>query len=263
MKYFILNGPTASGKSILMDYLMGENSDFLEPVRSFTTRPMRPREQDGDKYYFITPQQYVEMLTESQVVEQIKYLDFYYGVSAGELKRIASSGKNGLAIMTLEGVRKLKQNVGYHKVISIFLYRDLSAITQTITNSPLGEQEKPLRIDLARHEMRDISTCDHVVYNTGSLAQAAGQLLDIIKKEINTHPLEMDILPGQRYRHYQGGTYEIVTGLAEHTETASPMVIYRDVQTGALYARPYELFCGRKVWPPVHGKLINRFELIE
>lgn len=263
MKYFVLNGPTASGKSILMDYLLSENSDFLEPIRSFTTRPVRPGEQDGDKYYFITSQQYVEMLRNGLVAEQIKYLDCYYGVSVQELQRVAATGKNGMAIMTLEGVRQLKQNVGYHKVISIFLYRDLSAIAQAIGRSPLSEPEKAQRIELARREMRDISTCDHVVYNTSSLAEAARQLLDIIKREINSHPLEMEILPGQRYRHYQGGIYEIVTELAEHTETASPMVVYRDVETGTLYARPYEIFCGRKVWPPVHGKLIDRYERVE
>jgi hypothetical protein len=40
------------------------------------------------------------------------------------------------------------------------------------------------------------------------------------------------------------------------------MVIYRSMKTGQLYARPYELFCGKKEWPPSHGSIVNRFELI-
>ena len=45
-----------------------------------------------------------------------------------------------------------------------------------------------------------------------------------------------------RYRHYKGGEYEVV-GVARHSETLEPVVIYRTLynQTG-LWVRPYAMF---------------------
>lgn len=53
-----------------------------------------------------------------------------------------------------------------------------------------------------------------------------------------------DAKPG-RYRHYKGGEYEVV-GVARHSETLEPLVIYRPLynQTG-LWARPHAMFFGQ------------------
>lgn len=263
MKYFLLNGPTAAGKTTLLEYLLSESGDYLEPIVSFTTRAPRAEEQNGKDYYFITREQYLELKTNDRIVERIKYLDNNYGVTRQELQRVEATRKNGIAVMTVAGIRKLKQNVDYQKVISIFVYRDLSDIFQSIKVMGYPEAETARRMELARREMRDITTCDYVVYNTGSLAQANQQLTAIIKKEINSQALKMEIHPGQKYRHFSGETCEIVCGLAEHTETLSPMVVYRSDRTGLLYARPYEIFCGKKEWPPNRGHVVPRFELIQ
>lgn len=263
MKYFILNGPTASGKSMLMQYILHENNDCLEPVVSFTTRAPRPGKQHGKDYYFISSDKYLELRTNNQIVEQVKYLDWDYGVTRDELQRVENTRKNGIAIMNLYGIRKLKRNVGYQKVISVFIYRDLSAINQSIKEMNISEVEANRRMEMAKQEMREITACDHVIYNTGSLVDANQQLLNIIKKEINTRPLERKIVQGQKYRHFDGELCEIVNELAEDTETVNPMVIYRDLKSGLLYARPYELFCSKKEWPPKSGTMVNRFELVE
>jgi len=45
-----------------------------------------------------------------------------------------------------------------------------------------------------------------------------------------------------RYRHYKGGEYEVV-GVARHSETLEPLVLYRPLynETG-LWVRPYAMF---------------------
>lgn len=45
-------------------------------------------------------------------------------------------------------------------------------------------------------------------------------------------------VPGQKYQHYKGGIYEIVS-MAAHTETAEQMVVYKSVNFGTVYVRPY------------------------
>lgn len=260
MKFFILNGPTASGKSAIMGYIMIQNNDYLEQIVSFTTRPRRTGERHGKDYYFISSDDYLELKKDGRVVEETKFLEWRYGVSIGELDRVENTMKNGLSIMNLHGIRQMKRSIGYQKVVSIFIYRDLIEIEKSIREMQISPAETTKRLEMAKKEMQDISSCDHVVYNTGSLAEACQQLKDIMKKEINSRPLERQIKAGQRYRHFSGECCEIVAELAEHTETVSPMVVYRSLKTGLLYTRPYEIFFSKKEWPPGSNVIINRFE---
>jgi hypothetical protein len=45
-----------------------------------------------------------------------------------------------------------------------------------------------------------------------------------------------------RYRHFKGGEYEVI-GIARHSETDEPMVVYRALYgEGGLWVRPYAMF---------------------
>jgi hypothetical protein len=48
-------------------------------------------------------------------------------------------------------------------------------------------------------------------------------------------------LPGKVYKHYKGGTYEIIS-MALHTETQERLVVYKSLNFGSVYVRPYEIW---------------------
>lgn len=51
----------------------------------------------------------------------------------------------------------------------------------------------------------------------------------------------MDLKPG-KYRHFKGGEYELV-GIAKHSETLEPMVVYRALYgDGGLWVRPASMW---------------------
>ena len=65
-------------------------------------------------------------------------------------------------------------------------------------------------------------------------------------------------LPG-RYRHFKGGEYEVL-GVARHSETQEPLVVYRplDNDTG-LWVRPLSMFLEVVEH---EGKFVSRFQLM-
>ena len=67
------------------------------------------------------------------------------------------------------------------------------------------------------------------------------------------------IKPG-RYRHFKGNEYEVV-GIAKHSETLEPMVVYRALYgEGGLWVRPAAM------WNEIvtrNGKSFPRFERID
>ena len=68
----------------------------------------------------------------------------------------------------------------------------------------------------------------------------------------------MEIKPG-RYRHFKGGEYQVI-GLAKHSETGEPMVVYRALYgEGGLWVRPEAMFLDTM---ERDGKVFNRFEFI-
>ena len=48
-------------------------------------------------------------------------------------------------------------------------------------------------------------------------------------------------LPRQRYKHYKGGTYEVIT-LATHTENKEILVVYKSINFGSTYVRPLDIW---------------------
>lgn len=49
-------------------------------------------------------------------------------------------------------------------------------------------------------------------------------------------------IPAGRYRHYKGNEYEVI-GIAKHSETLAPMVVYRALYgEGGIWVRPAEMW---------------------
>lgn len=50
--------------------------------------------------------------------------------------------------------------------------------------------------------------------------------------------------PLGRYRHYKGGDYEVI-GIARHSETQEPLVVYRPLYNASgWWVRPHAMFFG-------------------
>jgi len=65
--------------------------------------------------------------------------------------------------------------------------------------------------------------------------------------------------PG-RYRHYKGNDYEVI-GIARHSETEEPLVVYRKLYGDrSLWVRPLDMFLEQV---EVEGRQVPRFELLE
>jgi hypothetical protein len=72
-----------------------------------------------------------------------------------------------------------------------------------------------------------------------------------------SHPLPAP-RPGL-YRHYKGKEYQVL-GLAHHTETMAPLVVYQALYgERGWWVRPHAMFCETVV---VNGEVVPRFALV-
>jgi hypothetical protein len=77
------------------------------------------------------------------------------------------------------------------------------------------------------------------------------------------HERPVDPLPSIQpgvYRHYKGQRYQVY-GVARHSETLEPVVVYRPLYgEGALWVRPHEMFTGQV---QLNGVSVERFALVD
>ena len=63
-----------------------------------------------------------------------------------------------------------------------------------------------------------------------------------------------------KYRHYKGNEYQVI-GIAKHSETTEPMVVYKALYgDGGLWVRPLSMW---NETVEVNGVLHKRFEYID
>ena len=63
-----------------------------------------------------------------------------------------------------------------------------------------------------------------------------------------------------RYRHYKGGEYEVI-GVARHSETLEPLVVYRPLYNATgWWVRPHAMFFGSV---EIEGMAVARFQRVE
>lgn len=66
--------------------------------------------------------------------------------------------------------------------------------------------------------------------------------------------------PPGRYRHHKGGEYEVV-GVARHSETLEPLVVYRPLYNATgLWVRPYAMFFEEV---EIDGRFVPRFARVD
>lgn len=76
--------------------------------------------------------------------------------------------------------------------------------------------------------------------------------------------MPQEIKPG-KYQHYKGNYYDVI-GVAHHSETLEPLVVYKalyespEFGNNALWVRPLPMFVENI---KVEGKLMPRFKYIE
>lgn len=97
----ILVGKAASGKDHLKKRI--EERGFKSGV-SYTTRPPRPTEKEGEDYYFVTDERFDQILESGEMLEWMEFNGWKYGLSIEEFEKadVMIMSKDGLDILPKE-----------------------------------------------------------------------------------------------------------------------------------------------------------------
>lgn len=178
---YIVSAPSGGGKTTILKRVMSYFPDIRFSI-SYTTRPPRSGERDGEDYHFITPQQFQEMVEKGAFAEWAEVLGNRYGSSLDSLQKSRSQGVDLILDIDSQGARQIEERFDGGVFIFI-LPPSLEALEQRLNARKVDGQEViQFRMAQARDEMKQARWYDYIIVND-RIDEAAEQLKSIIIAE--------------------------------------------------------------------------------
>lgn len=185
-KIFILSAPSGTGKSTIIRELMKDSSNNLEFSISATSRAPRGGETHGKEYYFLTLEQFNNLIDEGEFVEwEEVYEGTKYGTLRSEIERITDSGKNVIMDIDVKGALNIKRQFGSEAIALFILPPSLRELEMRLrSRNTDSEDSLKHRLEKAEYEMSFADQFDHRVIND-FLSDAVGKVSAVIHEFID------------------------------------------------------------------------------
>ena len=177
---FIISGPSGVGKGTILAEVLKRLDDISVSV-SVTTRKPRQGEIDGVSYYFITDEQFDDLIKNDGLYEYVRTLDKAYGTPKQPVIDKLNQGKDVILEIETFGAETIRKTT---ECVSIFIAPPSMSVLKSRlcergTETP--EQIKK-RLDKCVNEIDCIGYYDYVVIND-VLSQCAEEVVGIITAE--------------------------------------------------------------------------------
>ncbi|MDY0135971.1 MAG: guanylate kinase [Thiomicrospira sp.] len=115
---YIISAPSGAGKTSLVAKLI--DHDLLIRVSvSTTTRPMRPGEQHGVNYFFVSEAEFESKIAAGEFLEHAKVFNNYYGTSKTSVIQQLNAGQDVILEIDWQGAQQVRQI--FPDAVSIFI----------------------------------------------------------------------------------------------------------------------------------------------
>lgn len=199
---FTVSAPSGAGKTSLVKALVDSDSQVTVSV-SHTTRPMRPGEQDGVNYHFVSRDEFVEMLNRNAFLEHAQVFDNFYGTSREWVQQTLAAGCDVILEIDWQGAAQVRRLMP--ETVGIFILPpSQQALRERLTGRGQDEQSViDRRMEQAIDEMSHYVEADYLVIND-NFDEALYELRAIVNAQ------------RQRLQHQQERHGELLQALLKH-----------------------------------------------
>jgi len=175
----IVSGPSATGKSTLIERLLAEKGWPLRLSVSVTTRAARPSERDGVHYHFWTRDRFEHEIRADGFLEWAEVHGNFYGTLQHEVAPYRSRGMGVLLDIDVKGWEQVKAKCP--EVVSVFIRTSSLQVLEQRLRSRGTETEEEIqrRLRGAAAELARAPEYDHQIIND-NLDPALDQLRAIV-----------------------------------------------------------------------------------
>jgi guanylate kinase len=178
---FIVSAPSGSGKSTLVAHLLATVPDLMFSV-SYTSRPPRGQEVDGESYHFVSRPEFEAMLARDEFLEWAQVFGNYYGTHRGILEDARARHKDLVLDIDVQGARQLKAKIP--AAVTVFILAPSRLVLEQRLRARSEDRDDVIarRLKDAAEEIRRYEDYDYVLINR-ELVEAGATLSAIVRAE--------------------------------------------------------------------------------
>ena len=175
----VLSGPSGVGKSSVIGKALDEIPQTWLSV-SVTTRAPRPGEQDGVNYFFVSSEQFDQMIAADELLEWAEFTGNRYGTPRAQVQERLDAGIPVLFEIEVQGAMQVREAMP--TAVLVFLeppsWQDLK--TRLVGRGTESDTEVEARLNAALSELESAHLFDHVIVND-DVSRAADELVSYLR----------------------------------------------------------------------------------
>jgi len=184
-KLFLVSAPSGAGKSSLIDAVLAtaNQSDLpLELSISYTTRSPRKGESNGNQYFFVSEEEFLDKKNSNFFLEYAEVHGNWYGTSVDFVQSKLSSGVNLILEIDVQGFRQINDlSLNYDSIF--VLPPSIHSLEERIKSRGDEDLESiNLRLKNAKDELAYAKEYKHIIIND-LFDDAKKELFNIIAQE--------------------------------------------------------------------------------
>lgn len=115
----VISGYSGSGKGTVMKALMAKYGQVYKLSVSATTRSPRTGEEHGREYFFVSREEFEQMIENGQLLEHACYVGNYYGTPKAAVEECLEKGIDVLLEIEMQGGTQIKEK--FPEAVLVFI----------------------------------------------------------------------------------------------------------------------------------------------
>jgi guanylate kinase len=190
----VISGPSGVGKDTIIQRMKERNLPFHFVVTA-TTRQRRPNEEEGVDYFFVTHDEFAQMIEQDELLEYAYVYNDYKGIPKAQVRRALESGHDVIMRLDVQGAATIRKLCKDALLLFLVTKDEQELVRRLKTRRTETHEELNLRIAMARKEFKRLNEFDYVLVNRDlQLDETVDTILSIIHAEHHrVHPRKVTL----------------------------------------------------------------------
>ena len=187
----ILSSPSGAGKTTLVKKIAEENN-FKISI-SYTTRKPRTDEINGKHYFFISEEEFKNLIKNKGFLEYAKVFENFYGSSKSQVLEYLDNGENVIFDIDWQGTEQIKKHKLNYKLITFFILPpSKSELFDRLKNRDMKDKNiVEERMKQFNQDIEQWENYDFVVIND-NLEKCYSEIINFINKKVKNLNYDYD-----------------------------------------------------------------------
>ena len=179
----VISGPSGVGKDSVVQSLK-ERGLPVHFVVTATTRPRRENETHGKDYFFVSKDEFANMIEQEELIEYAIVYNDYKGNSKQQVRDALASGQDVIMRLDVQGAATVRKLAPEAVLIFLTTQSEEELVDRLRARRTEKPEELALRIATARQELKRVAEFDYVIVNSdGCLDETVDTVIGIIRAE--------------------------------------------------------------------------------